>query len=324
MKNDIMKNLARRDFIKIITGLIIGLSSGNLNAAWKLFKGKDKNILKAPKAKRNPGETHPKLAVITGKDHAAITRRAIEAIGGIKKFVKKGDIVVVKPNMAWDRNPQQAANTNPVVIREIVKLCYVAGAKKVKVFDRSCSNSERSYRNSGIADSAKEAGAEVFHVDDWNYVDAEFDYESPLESWPIYRDALTADCFINVPVLKHHSLVKLTLSMKNLMGVMGGNRGKVHADIATKIAHLADFVSPNLTLIDATRVLMKHGPSGGWIEDVKIFDTVIASLDYVLADSEATRLVGQNPLDIGYIKKAADMGLGKTAADMGQLIKETI
>jgi uncharacterized protein (DUF362 family) len=253
-----------------------------------------------------------------------MVENAINALGGMGRFVKKGDIVVVKPNMSWDRTPQQAANTNPDVVSKVIEMCYESGAKKVKVFDRCCSNAERSYKNSGVAEASKKAGAEVFHVDKWNYVDAEFEYSSPMEGWPVYRDAVTADCFINVPVLKHHTLTRLTLSMKNLMGLLGGNRGQIHWKIDTKLAHLTDFISPNLTVMDATRVLINNGPSGGNLEDVRVYDTIIAGVDPVLVDSESARLVDVDPFDIGYIKTAHEMGLGKTTVDAKTILRKNI
>ncbi|MFH1414696.1 MAG: DUF362 domain-containing protein [Elusimicrobiota bacterium] len=262
------------------------------------------------------------LSIIKGTDHAAITRQAVSALGGMERFVKKGDTVVVKPNMSWDRRPEQAGNTNPAVAREVVKMCFEAGAKKVKVFDRCCADAESSYKNSGVAEACREAGADVFHTDDWNYVNAKFDYDSPLEGWPVYKDVVKADCFINVPILKHHGYTRLTLSIKNLMGVMGGNRGNVHRDISIKLAHLADFIKPTLNIMDATRVLMRNGPNGGNIEDVKIFNTVMASTDPVLIDSEAARLVGVTPRNIGYIKEAEKIGLGKFSVSPGLIYRK--
>ncbi|MBN2406921.1 MAG: DUF362 domain-containing protein [Elusimicrobia bacterium] len=309
--------LTRRQFIKILASAMFGLISGRLFASGK-------QPLQAEKAPETSGVPAPVLSVIQGSDHRAVTRRAVEAVGGMNRFVKKGDTVVVKPNMSWDRTPEQAANTNPVVIEEVIKMCYEAGARKVKVFDRCCANPERSYKNSGVADSARKAGADVFHVDDWNYVEAGFKYDSPLKGWPIYRDAVEADCFINLPVLKHHRLTGLTLSMKNLMGVMGGNRGTVHWDISTKLAHLADYIRPDLNIMDATRVLIDNGPTGGRLEDVKIYNTIIAGTDFVLVDSESARLVGKDPMDIGYIKAAAGAGFGKTGVSPGLVVREKV
>ncbi|MFH1414697.1 MAG: DUF362 domain-containing protein [Elusimicrobiota bacterium] len=299
----------RREFIKAVSVMLVGLVAKKLSAAERSpVSGAVGSLLKKGAA---AGEKKYELSIIKGTDHAAITRQAVSALGGMEKFVKKGDTVVVKPNMCGPHMPEMAATTNPEVVKEIVYMCYEAGAVKVKVFDKPFRHAGMTYKICGIARAAKEAGADVFFVDDWNYVNAKFEYDSPLEGWPIYKDAIEADCFINVPILKHHSYTGLTLSMKNLMGVMGGNRGNVHWDISTKLAHLTDYIKPKLIVMDATRVLMRNGPGGGNLEDVEIFNTVMASADPVLIDSEAARLVGVTPKKIGCIRVAGEMGLGK-------------
>ncbi|MGM0441406.1 MAG: DUF362 domain-containing protein [Elusimicrobiota bacterium] len=271
-----------------------------------------------------PESIEDPVAIIKGEDAALITRRAIEALGGIEKFVSKGDIVVIKPNMSWDRRPKQAATTNPKVVEEVVKMCFEAGAKKVKAFDRPCANAKRSYQSSKIPRAARRAGAEVFQMDDWNFKKAEFDYESPVEGWPIYRDVLRADCFINIPILKHHNLTGLTISMKNLMGVVGGNRGQIHRNISEKLAHFTDFISPDLNIVDATRVLVRNGPSGGSLEDVEIFNTVIASRDAVLADSKAAVLLGKKPENLGFIVEGNKLGVGNIDVKNKNIIKQSL
>ncbi len=141
---------------------------------------------------------------------------------------------------------------------------------------------------------------------------AKFSYKSPMEDWPIYRDALECDTFINAPILKHHGLTGLTLSMKNLMGVCSGNRGLIHFDIGTKLAHLTDFIKPDLTVIDAYRVLLRNGPTGGNLEDVSDMKIVIVSADPVLCDSYAAKLMDKDPLSVSYINQAVKLNLGKT------------
>ena len=313
-----MTNISRREFIKTVFAFAAAFYSRKLFAAQKYL------LPVSTSAKTAVSKTY-KLAIIKGADPAKTVRRAVDAVGGIKKFVRPGNIVVVKPNMSWDRTPEQAANTNPAVVSEIVKMCLEAGAKKVKVFDRPCSNALRAYKNSGVEEAARKAGADVFHVEDWNYIKAKFKYKSPLEDWPVYRDAVEADCFINVPVLKHHGLTGLTLSMKNLMGVMGGNRGSVHGNIGIKLAHITDYISPELTIMDATRFLSANGPSGGSLSDVRIYNTIIAGTDPVLVDSHSAMLVGyKSPLEIGYIREAADMGLGFVSIDAQYILRETV
>jgi uncharacterized protein (DUF362 family) len=244
-----------------------------------------------------------------GKSPAEITRAAIDAFGGMGKFVSRGDVVVVKPNMAWDRLPEQAANTNPEVVAAIVKLCFEAGAKKVKVFDRSVNDPRRCYRQSGIADAAAALGAEVSHIDERRFSDIPIKGQV-LKSWPLYRDIIEADKIINVPVAKHHGLAKLTMAMKNWMGVMGGERGRIHQRIGESLSDVALVIKPTLTLLDAIRILTANGPQGGKLQDVKRLDTVVAGTDQVAIDSYGATLFGMKGSDLSYVKAGAAAGIG--------------
>jgi uncharacterized protein (DUF362 family) len=250
------------------------------------------------------------LVVAKGNDPAENTRKAIEAIGGMKQFVKPGAVVVVKPNMAWDRVPEQAGNTNPAVVATVVSMCLAAGAKRVNVFDRPCNDRKRCYDRSGIKAAAEAKGAKVYFVDDWNAVAAKFPYESPMAGWPVFRDAVECDTLINIPILKHHGLTGLTLSMKNFMGVCLGDRGDIHEGIGRRLADMTDFLKPDLTIIDAYRVLTDHGPSGGSLKDVATRKTVIVGTDPVLADAYAAEFMGSKPLDIPFIAEGAARKVG--------------
>jgi uncharacterized protein (DUF362 family) len=250
------------------------------------------------------------LVVAAGEDPAALVRRAVEEMGGMGRFVKKGATVVVKPNMAWDRSPEQAGNTNPAIIAELVQMCVAAGAKRVNVFDRPCNEKKRCYDNSGIRTAAEEKGAKVFYVEDWMSVKAKFDYESPMQDWPVFREAVECDTFINVPILKHHGLTNLTISMKNLMGVCLGNRGDIHNDIGRKLVDITDFIGPDLTVVDAYRILTAHGPSGGSLDDVELRKTVIVGTDPTLADAYAADFFGMDPMEVPNIAEAASRKFG--------------
>jgi len=250
------------------------------------------------------------LVLAEGTDPYQNTIKAVESMGGMERFVKKGGVCVVKPNIGWDRTPEQAANTNPSVVAAIVDMCFKAGAKKVNVFDNTCNESRSCYEHSGIQKAAQERGANVFFADDWNVLKAKFKYKSPMEGWPVLRDAIACDTFINVPVLKNHGLTGLTLSIKNLMGVCMGNRGMMHVDIGRKLVDMTDFINPDLTIIDAHRVITANGPTGGNLADVKVYNKLIAATDPVLADAFASQLVGINPMNISYIKMAVERGLG--------------
>jgi uncharacterized protein (DUF362 family) len=250
------------------------------------------------------------LVVAKGDDPYSMTVRAVEAMGGMSRFVKPGANVVVKPNMGWDRTPEQAGNTNPRVVAALVDMAYKAGAKRVSVFDVTCNDARRCYANSGIEAAASAGGAKVFFTDEWDTVKASFGRQSTMEGWPILNEAIECDTFINVPVLKHHALTRLTLSMKNLMGLCGGNRGLMHVNIGPKLVDLGRFINPELTVIDAYRVLVRNGPSGGNLADVKDYKTVIAATDQTLADAYAAQLVDVDPMAVPNIKSAVKMGYG--------------
>jgi uncharacterized protein (DUF362 family) len=261
----------------------------------------------------------PDLAVATGASPAATTRAAIDALGGMSKFVSRGDVVVVKPNIGWDRLPEYAATTNPEVVAEIVKMCFEAGASKVKVFDHTVNDARRCYAQSGISAAAKKAGADVSYVDSRKFSERIIN-GLVLKQWPLY-DEVFADKIINVPVAKHHSTSKLTMAMKNWMGIMGGSRGKIHQRIDESLVDISRVMNPALTVLDAVRILTRNGPQGGNLRDVKKLDTVIASTDQVAVDSYGATLFGMKGRDLGYVRLAAQKGLGVMDLSKMRIIK---
>jgi uncharacterized protein (DUF362 family) len=291
----------RRDFLKQIM-----LWSAGITTAIPSFQ-----IVPEILAAEKPS---PLVSHATGKDYHKLVAQVLEPLGGISKFVNTGDNVVIKPNMAWDRNPAQAANTHPQVIKALVELSLDAGAKKIMVFDRTCNEERRCYVNSGIQEAmetVKDRRLKYFHPDSRKYVPVDIKRGKAVRQLSIYRDALEADTYINVPVAKHHSLSRLTLGLKNSMGVLGGDRGQMHHNLGQKLADLATVVRPKLTLIDATRILLRNGPQGGDIDDVRVMDTVIASADLVACDAYATTLFDLQPEDISSTVAAYNMGLGE-------------
>jgi uncharacterized protein (DUF362 family) len=246
-------------------------------------------------------------------------RRAVAALGGIKSFVSRGDVVVLKPNIGWDRTPEQAANTNPDVVVTLAEMCLSAGAKEVRVFDRPCNEPRRCYANSGIqaalAAFGKRHGSSdavrIYHVEDRKFRRTSIQGALAMKEWDLYRDALEADRIINVPVAKHHSLATVTLGLKNMMGVMGGNRGQIHFNLSECLVDLNRRLPSSLTVIDATRVLLRNGPSGGNLADVRALGNIFASADVVAADVVAAEKVfGLKARDVAHIQKALDGRLG--------------
>lgn len=263
----------------------------------------------------------PVVAVAEGTDWAAVTRRAVAALGGMKAFVKQGDTVVVKPNMGWDRKPEYAANTHPVVMKAIVEECLAAGAKKVKVFDNTCNDARRCYENSGIKAALKDIkNVDVKYVENERFKKTTLNGRF-LKEWPLYDEALNADVLINVPIAKHHGLTGLTLGLKNMMGIMGDNRGYIHRSIEDALADVNSRVKSHLVIIDATRILTAHGPQGGNLKDVKVLNRVIASRDIVAADAYATTLFGMDPRSLSTTVTAHRRGLGEMNLDKIKVVK---
>lgn len=248
---------------------------------------------------------------VQGESPYDITKRAVKELGGMEKFISKQDVVMVKPNIGWNRTPEQAACTNPDVIRAVIEMAYNAGAKKVIVMDHTCHQPpETVYRRSGIADAAKKAGAEIRYADDNRLVPHTFG-GTRVKKWLVYKDFLSVDKFINVPILKHHMSSGLTIGMKNLYGVLGGNRGKLHRNIGQGIADLGHGFKTDLTIVDAYRVLLRNGPVGGRISDVKLKKTLIASTNIMEADVVAVDVFGETPEKYDFIRKAFEKQMGQ-------------
>ena len=252
------------------------------------------------------------MAIVHGADPAAITEAAVNAVGGISRFVSKGDDVIVKPNICVNyQTYEYAATTNPTVVGTLVRLCLEAGASRVRVMDTPyTSDPETAYRTSGIYDAVIEAGGQLEVMSSVKFAKFDIPEGRDITSWPIYRDILEADVLINVPIAKHHGSTRLTLGGKNLMGVIQ-RPNQFHRNLPQRIADLNTVVRPALTVVDAVRILTAHGPGGGNLADVKKLDTVIASSDVITADAYAATLFGLTADDIGYIRLGAEMGLGE-------------
>lgn len=266
----------------------------------------------------------PLLTHATGKDYAELVDRILSPLGGMGKFVRPGDKVVIKPNIGWDRNPAQAANTHPQVVKALVEQSLDVGAAEVRVFDRTCNEERRCYVNSGIRDALagiRDRRLKLFHPDERKYIPVDIARGKAVNRLEIYRDALEADSYINVPIAKHHSLSRLTMGLKNSMGVLGGSRGQMHHNLGQKLADLATVVQPKLTVIDATRILLANGPQGGDLDDVRVMDTLIASVDPVAADAYTTTLFGLQPEEIASTVAAHQLGLGEMDLKRIKIVK---
>ncbi len=293
--------MKRREFIdkSFRAGLVTGAA---------LSLGNYANIF--PLTLFSPADNYS-LAAIKGAEPDVMFDEAIKALGGMKKFVKKGQTVVVKPNIGWDVSPERAGNTNPLLITRIIKHCFDAGAKDVYVFDHTCDNWNRCYSNSGIERAAKDAGAKVVSgASEGYYQDVTIKQGKKLKNAKVHELILQSDVFINVPILKHHSSADVTIGMKNLMGVVW-DRGYWHSNnLHQCISDYSSFRKPDLTVVDAYYVMKKNGPRGVSKDDVITMKSQIVSTDIVAADTAAAKLFGVDPAKIDYIRIANEMNLG--------------
>ena len=290
--------MKRRDFLR--TGIGAGMISGVL----PLFGGLDS-------IKGQPVAAAYDLAAVRGGNGGDMFDRAIEAIGGISKYVKKGQKVVVKPNIGWDAPPERAANTNPDVVARIVKRCKEAGASEVYVFDNTCNKWDRCYRNSGIEEAVKKEGGKMIPGNTESfYKEVEIPNGKSLKKAKVHKMILESDVFINVPVMKHHSSTRISLAMKNLMGVVWDRKFYHSNDLHQCIADFCTFKMPDLNIIDGYNMMTKNGPRGVSVADVTNLKALIASSDIVAADAAATKMFGLQPDDIGHIAIGHEMKLG--------------
>jgi uncharacterized protein (DUF362 family) len=251
------------------------------------------------------------LSVVRGEDIPEMVRRALAAIGGIERFVSSGYDVILKPNICTDYySYEYGATTNPIVVGTLVTLALGAGASRVRVMDNPFGGTAVSaYKRSGVEDAVISAGGMMEVMNKNKFRSAKIPDGLDIREWVFYQDILDADVVINVPIAKHHGTTGLTLGCKNLMGTIL-NRGQIHANIHQRIADLVSRVRPALTVVDAVRILMSGGPTGGNLNDVRLSNTVIASADIVAADAYAATFFDKKGSDIGYIQAAANMGLG--------------
>lgn len=317
----------RRDFLKLTFAGTGGLFLQHLLSACGIrprpSPSSSPTMTSAPTLENLPTETaspaatpalSPDLVVVRGGEPEEMLRKAMEAFGGMQAFVSPGARVVIKPNICSASPPEYAATTNPWLIGALVRLCLEAGASQVTVMDLPIRGSgEAAYTTSGIREQVEAAGGQMEVMNSLGFQAVAIPAGRRLKAANVYHPALQADVLINVPIAKDHSTTRLTLGMKNLMGLVPDrDRGSMHRiDIHQTIADLASLIRPRLTIVDAIRILTAGGPVNHDLSAVEKRDTIIVSPDMVAADAYATSLFGLTPDDIGYIALAADMGLGR-------------
>ncbi|GHT83874.1 hypothetical protein FACS189420_8040 [Bacteroidia bacterium] len=266
-------------------------------------------------------EAVPDMVAVMGGEPAQLLERALTEMGGIEKYVKKGQNVVIKPNIGWDKKPNFAANTNPELVEALVKQCFKAGAKKVSVFDHTCDNWQKCYESSGIKKAAEGAGAVVLPANDEAYYkEVSFPKGVKLKSAKIHQALLEADVWFNVPVLKNHGGAKMSIAMKNYMGIVW-DRPYFHSnDLQQCIADACTYTKkPALNIIDAYRCLQSNGPQGRSVSDTSVLKTLIISTDIVAADTAAIGLFNQvkemDIKEVGHIANGEKLNLGTQKID---------
>ena len=311
-----LRDLSRREILQRLgaAGLVLGSAGAVARARWDHGSSHgasplDRAYSRDFRLSGTPAGLPELVVARNDTDPAALVRKAVEALGGMKRFIGRQDIVVVKPNIGWDRTPIHAANTNPRVVAEVVRLAYDAGAKRVVVTDASCNEPNRCFQRSGIWKAAYDMGAEVILPASHRFRTMRLKGEV-LDEWPVYTPLVNADKVINVPIAKHHNLARYTGAMKNWYGSLGGRRNRLHQNIDVSIADLAQFIQPTLTIVDATRVLMRNGPQGGNVADARDMHTVIATTDQVAADAYGCQLIGRTADEIPYLRMGQERGIG--------------
>ena len=309
------KPVTRRESIKKLVKLWGGLSlAGAVTASvtapvWAKTASADKKFLI-----EGIGQTD-------GYSVTELTRKVFERAGGVGRFISKGDVVVIKPNLSWARRPEMAATTNPEVLKAVVELCQEAGAKKVRIADNTIHDARRCFALSGAGAVAKQTGADLIFPRSSLMKQMNLKGRS-LNTWPVFVPLVEADAVINLPVAKHHSLSSLTVGMKNWIGGVGGSRWSLHQDIHQSIVDLATFFQPTVTLIDAIRIMTRNGPSGGSTSYVTAKNTLILSNDPVAGDAMAALLFDRSPEKLGFIRLARDQGLG--TSDFQKLTQQRV
>lgn len=294
---------SRRDFLK--TGLALAATVSGARFA------------RAFAADQPPsGAARPVLAAVRDGTRTAMLERALAELGGLGRFVRPGQTVLIKPNIGWDVPPDLGANTHPELVGRLVTLCREAGAKSVSVFDHTCDQWQRCYANSGIEQAVRDAGGTIVSGDDESrYRTVAIPRGVKLRSAAVHELVLDSDVFINVPVLKHHSGSLMTGAMKNLMGVVWDRRFYHRNDLHQCIADFTTFKTPTLNILDAYHPMVRNGPRGRGADDVVPLLSLLACSDIVAIDTAAARLLGHEPAAIRHLALAADLQVGTNNLD---------
>ena len=313
------KNLGRRQFLTRAGKAGISIAGAG-SASWLLHdaKGPPRHAVKTEDLVTLPDFSVPTVAgktmsIVQGPDRKQTVTKAIGLLGGIERFVKKGETVAIKPNVAFASPPMLGATAQPELVAEVVTLCYKAGAKQVLVTDNPINDPASCFTLSGVSKAASAAGAKVILPKLYHFKHTNLEGGKLIKNWPIFFGPFAkVDKLIGISPVKHHARAGASMSMKNFYGLLGGRRNIFHQDINTIIAELSMMVKPTLVILDGTEVMMTNGPTGGSVSDLKRANTLIASCDMVAADSFGCSLLDLKPADLPYLAKAQTAGAGNT------------
>ena len=319
MANKNKNNLSRRQFIA--RSVKAGASIAAAGAVSYMLYSPDAPI---PKQQQQRLVTFPDfsvphkqgktISIVTGSDRTETSNKAIELLGGIERFVKPGETVLIKPNVAFASPPSFGATTNPELIANIIRLCYdKAGAKHVIITDNPINSPASCFQLSGIGKASIGAGADIKMPKSHYFKQTTLAGGRLIKNWPVlYAPFRKVDKVIGITPLKDHHRSGASMTMKNWYGLLGGRRNIFHQDINTIIAELATMLRPTLVILDATEAMIANGPTGGSSSDLKRTNTMIVSTDQVAADSFGCSLLGLSVADLPYLTKAQNSGVGTT------------
>ncbi|MBA3035199.1 MAG: DUF362 domain-containing protein [Desulfobacterium sp.] len=312
---NIDKETSRREFIirSSKAGLLI-LSSGfvggffyNRNDSVSSVKTESITALPDFSIKDKAG----KMAIVKGDDRVKTINLALKAMGGIETFIKKGDRVLLKVNAAFASPPVISATTNPELLKEVIRLCYSAGALSVVVTDNPINDPMSCFSLTGIESAAKSCGAKIILPDESLFTQISIEGGNLIKDWPVlYKPLINADKLIGIAPLKDHHRSGASMTMKNWYGLLGGRRNIFHQDINNIIKELAIMVKPTLVILDGTTTMMSNGPTGGSLSDLKQTNVMIAGTDQVAVDAFGATLLGTRAQELAYIEKAYAAGVG--------------
>jgi uncharacterized protein (DUF362 family) len=312
-------NLGRRQFLTRAGKAGISIAAAG-TASWLLYDSKGPSgkpvttdqLVTLPdfSVPHKAGDT---ISIVEGPDRKQTVDKAIELLGGIGRFVKKGETIAIKPNVAFASPPMLGATAQPELVAQVVTLCLKAGAAQVIVTDNPINDPASCFTLSGVGKAASQAGAKVILPREYHFRHTTLEGGKLIKNWPLFfKPFENVDKLIGITPLKHHARAGASMTMKNFYGLLGGRRNIFHQDINTIIAELAMMVKPTLVILDGTEVMMTNGPTGGSVSDLKRANTLIASCDMVAADSFGCSLLDLKPADLPYLAKAQAAGAGTT------------